>query len=264
MRLGSRQGGAAGASPTRTLENEETVSRAVLTSGCIAVLVVSLSRPTAAQMHARHLARLRRVSGRVLPVVQPNANTARAGVLHDGVLTVALEAKESTWRLDRSRERGKEHHRHTSGRERRGKYVIEGLHVVYDVSRLDRAHGTAHVSHHGAGSAARAQHEGHTAGGEGHELVREAMGPRRRPGVGGRGADLLPLHALHVCDDADDLRLDIEAGDVDVSADRVLAREVQSRERVVDIDDDGSVLVVGVGHESPAFERHSHCAAETF
>ncbi|MFI5229074.1 MAG: multicopper oxidase domain-containing protein [Gemmatimonadales bacterium] len=33
-------------------------------------------------------------------VVRPNANTARAGVLHDGVLTVALEAKNSTWRLD--------------------------------------------------------------------------------------------------------------------------------------------------------------------
>ena len=35
-----------------------------------------------------------------LPVVQPNANTERAGVLRDGVLTVTLEAKESSWRLD--------------------------------------------------------------------------------------------------------------------------------------------------------------------
>jgi manganese oxidase len=35
-----------------------------------------------------------------LPVVRPNANTARAGVLHDGVLTVALEATQSTWYLD--------------------------------------------------------------------------------------------------------------------------------------------------------------------
>ena len=35
-----------------------------------------------------------------LPVVRPNANTDRAGVLHDGVLTVALEAKESAWHLD--------------------------------------------------------------------------------------------------------------------------------------------------------------------
>jgi FtsP/CotA-like multicopper oxidase with cupredoxin domain len=35
-----------------------------------------------------------------LLVVQPNANTERAGVLHDGALVVALEAKESTWRLN--------------------------------------------------------------------------------------------------------------------------------------------------------------------
>ena len=35
-----------------------------------------------------------------LPVVRPNANTEHAGALHDGVLTVALEAKESAWRLD--------------------------------------------------------------------------------------------------------------------------------------------------------------------
>lgn len=35
-----------------------------------------------------------------LPVVQPNANVDRAGVLHDGVLSVALEAKESQWRID--------------------------------------------------------------------------------------------------------------------------------------------------------------------
>lgn len=39
-------------------------------------------------------------AGHELPVVQPNANTRRAGVLHNGVLTVALEAKESTWRID--------------------------------------------------------------------------------------------------------------------------------------------------------------------
>ena len=35
-----------------------------------------------------------------LLVVRPNANTVRAGVLHDGVLAVALEAKKSTWYLD--------------------------------------------------------------------------------------------------------------------------------------------------------------------
>lgn len=35
-----------------------------------------------------------------LPLVRANANTERAGVLHDGVLTVALEAKESAWHLD--------------------------------------------------------------------------------------------------------------------------------------------------------------------
>ena len=34
-----------------------------------------------------------------LPVVRPNANIERAGVLHAGVLTVTLEAKESTWWL---------------------------------------------------------------------------------------------------------------------------------------------------------------------
>jgi len=34
------------------------------------------------------------------PIVRPNANTERAGVLQDGVLTVTLEAKKSTWRLD--------------------------------------------------------------------------------------------------------------------------------------------------------------------
>jgi len=35
-----------------------------------------------------------------LPLVRPNANTERAGALHDGVLTVTLEAKESAWRPD--------------------------------------------------------------------------------------------------------------------------------------------------------------------
>ena len=37
---------------------------------------------------------------RALPTVDPNPNVARAGVLHDGVLTVTLEAKESTWWLN--------------------------------------------------------------------------------------------------------------------------------------------------------------------
>ena len=45
------------------------------------------------------------VSGRVTlpnawPLVRPNPNTARAGVLRDGVLTVSLEARESSWRPD--------------------------------------------------------------------------------------------------------------------------------------------------------------------
>jgi manganese oxidase len=35
-----------------------------------------------------------------VPAVQPNANTQRAGVLHDGVLTVSLEAQQSQWRID--------------------------------------------------------------------------------------------------------------------------------------------------------------------
>lgn len=34
------------------------------------------------------------------PAVLPNPNVARAGVLHDGVLTVALEAKWATWRIN--------------------------------------------------------------------------------------------------------------------------------------------------------------------
>jgi len=37
---------------------------------------------------------------RALPVVRPNPNVERAGVRRDGVLTVTLEAKESTWRLN--------------------------------------------------------------------------------------------------------------------------------------------------------------------
>src|SRR5690242_16228762 len=41
-----------------------------------------------------------RTSGSALPLVQSNPNTARAGVLSDGVLTVTLEAKPSLWYLD--------------------------------------------------------------------------------------------------------------------------------------------------------------------
>lgn len=37
------------------------------------------------------------------PAVQPNSNTARAGTLRDGVLTLDLEAKESLWRFSRYR-----------------------------------------------------------------------------------------------------------------------------------------------------------------
>jgi manganese oxidase len=37
---------------------------------------------------------------RALPNAAPNPNVVRAGVLHDGILTVTLEAKESTWRLN--------------------------------------------------------------------------------------------------------------------------------------------------------------------
>ncbi|HZH39688.1 MAG TPA: multicopper oxidase domain-containing protein [Gemmatimonadales bacterium] len=35
-----------------------------------------------------------------LSAVRPNPNIDRAGVLHDGVLTVTLEAKQATWRID--------------------------------------------------------------------------------------------------------------------------------------------------------------------
>ena len=37
---------------------------------------------------------------RDLPTVQPNPNTYRAGVLHGGVLTLALEAKHVRWQRD--------------------------------------------------------------------------------------------------------------------------------------------------------------------
>src|SRR5689334_20733797 len=43
--------------------------------------------------HARH-------STAAAPEVQPNPNTARAGTLRNGVLTVALEAKEAAWQLN--------------------------------------------------------------------------------------------------------------------------------------------------------------------
>jgi FtsP/CotA-like multicopper oxidase with cupredoxin domain len=39
-------------------------------------------------------------SYRALSTVDPNPNVARAGALHDGVLTVTLDAKESTWWLN--------------------------------------------------------------------------------------------------------------------------------------------------------------------
>jgi len=35
--------------------------------------------------------------------VRPNPNTKRAGVLHDGALTVTLEAKRSLWRFSATR-----------------------------------------------------------------------------------------------------------------------------------------------------------------
>jgi hypothetical protein len=41
-----------------------------------------------------------RTHNSALPVVRPNPNVERAGVLQDGVLTVTLEAKPSLWFLD--------------------------------------------------------------------------------------------------------------------------------------------------------------------
>ena len=35
-----------------------------------------------------------------LPAVQPNPNVERAGVLHNGILTVTLEAQQATWRIN--------------------------------------------------------------------------------------------------------------------------------------------------------------------
>src|SRR5690348_1446472 len=48
------------------------------------------------------IAALALTSGAVpaLPVIQPNRNVERAGVLHAGVLTVTLEAKESRFWID--------------------------------------------------------------------------------------------------------------------------------------------------------------------
>jgi FtsP/CotA-like multicopper oxidase with cupredoxin domain len=37
---------------------------------------------------------------RALPAVRPNPNTERAGTIHGGILTVALDAEESAWRMD--------------------------------------------------------------------------------------------------------------------------------------------------------------------
>ena len=44
--------------------------------------------------------------------VRPNPNTERAGVLHDGALTVTLEAKRSLWRFSATRPRGRDRDRH--------------------------------------------------------------------------------------------------------------------------------------------------------
>jgi len=40
------------------------------------------------------------VAPATLPVVQPNSNTARAGIVRDGVLEVALDAREAAWRIN--------------------------------------------------------------------------------------------------------------------------------------------------------------------
>jgi FtsP/CotA-like multicopper oxidase with cupredoxin domain len=68
------------------MTTESPVARRI--SGCLVLALVSVAP---ARFGAPPAA---------LPLVRPNANTARAGVLHDGVLIVALEAKKSTWRLD--------------------------------------------------------------------------------------------------------------------------------------------------------------------
>ena len=53
-------------------------------------------------------------------------------------------------------------------------------------------------------------------------------------------------------DDANDLGLHVELGEIDVLPDRILALEIRRREIVVDVDHDGRVFVVLVGYESTA------------
>jgi FtsP/CotA-like multicopper oxidase with cupredoxin domain len=62
----------------------------------LAIGVVSVGRPHASIQTHRHTANEKVM----LADVVPNDNRHPAGRLHDGVLSVALEAKESAWRLD--------------------------------------------------------------------------------------------------------------------------------------------------------------------
>lgn len=66
----------------------DVVARRASALACLAFALISRS------------AIAHRAASGELPGVQPNANIERAGTLHDGVLTVALEAKESAWHLD--------------------------------------------------------------------------------------------------------------------------------------------------------------------
>src|ERR1700691_5565926 len=62
----------------------------------------------------------------------------------------------------------------------------------------------------------------------------------------------------NVSDDTDDLRFHVHIGDMDVLTDGVLVREVAACENVVNVDDDGGVLVVLLGDEAPALQGDAH------
>jgi hypothetical protein len=68
---------------------------------------------------------------------------------------------------------------------------------------------------------------------------------------------------LHVVHDTDDLRLYVEAGDVDAFADRTFAGEIRARENVIDVDDERRAFVVLRRHKTPVLETDAHRLPES-